>query len=75
MELEQAWNLIELLNEDANKKCLDVWKSNNIDEAVRQQATYFKNNLSALDKSQLDAIYYWIDRDAEFCDYFKSLSD
>lgn len=74
MTLEEAWNLIELLNDDANQKSKNFWNSD-ISEAVRYQAVCFKENFLRLDKAQQNSIQYWIDNDDEFQDYFKCLSD
>jgi hypothetical protein len=74
MTLEQAWHLLELLNEDANQKSKDLWTSDNITAAIRYQSTCFRKNLLELDNNQQQLIQHWIDKDDEFQDYFKCLS-
>lgn len=74
MMLETAWNLLESLNDDANQKSKDVWKSD-ANLAVRYQAERFKENFLALDKIHQDVILYWINHDDELLDYFECLSD
>lgn len=75
MELEQTWNLIELLNDDANSQCKNLWKYGQINDAVCKQTQCFRENLSNLNNEQLDSIKYWLQRDTEFCDYFNCLSN
>jgi hypothetical protein len=74
MTLEHAWIIVESLNDDANQKAKDFWRSDNIDTAVRYQADYFRKNFEELDKVQRDLIQHWINIDDEFQDYFKCLS-
>lgn len=74
MTLREAWNLLELLNDNANEKSKHLWSSN-INEAIKYQSRCFRENILALDKSQQDQIQYWINNDDEFQDYFKCLSE
>lgn len=73
MTLEETWNLVESLNEDANQKSKDIWCCD-VDEAIRYQARCFRENVLSLDPVQQNIIQYWIDHDDEFQDYFKCLS-
>lgn len=74
ISLQDAWNLLESLNEDANQKTKDVWNSNNEQNAIQQQSDCFKNNFLKLDNALRTAILYWLNNDDEFQDYFKCLS-
>ena len=74
MTLEQAWHLLELLNEDANQKSKDLWLSADFNKAVCYQSFCFKKNLLELDETRQKSIQYWIEHDDEFLDYFKCLS-
>ncbi len=74
MTLEQAWNLLGLLNEDANHQAKAFWLSNDISAAIRYQSACFRKNLSELDKDKQQLIRDWIKNDDEFQDYFKCLS-
>ena len=74
MTLEQAWNLLELLNEDANRQASDLWSTNEIIKAIQFQSLCFKKGFLALDNNQQQMIQYWIENDDEFQDYFKCLS-
>jgi hypothetical protein len=75
MTLEQAWNLLESLNDDANQKSKSIWLSNDISKAIRFQSSYFKHSLLELDNDKQQMIQYWIEKDDEFKDYFKCLSE
>jgi hypothetical protein len=74
ISLEEAWNLLESLNDDANQKTRDLWDSANEQAAIRQQSECFRNNFLNLDNDKQQAIRYWINKDDEFQDYFKCLS-
>jgi hypothetical protein len=74
ISLEEAWSLLEILNDNANQKTRDFWNSVNEQEAIRQQSECFRNNFLNLDNSKQQAIRYWIYKDDEFQDYFKCLS-
>jgi hypothetical protein len=74
MTLEQAWNLIEHLNYDANRRSKDLWLSYKFSEAVSFQAACFRKNFLDLDKTHQELIQHWINTDDEFQDYFKCLS-
>jgi hypothetical protein len=74
MTLEQAWHLLELLNEDANQKSKDLWTSDNITAAIHYQSACFRKNLLELDNNQQQLIQHWINHDDEFQDYFKCLA-
>jgi hypothetical protein len=73
ISLEDAWDLLESLNHDANQKTRDLWNSVNHQEAILQQSAFFRNSFLNLDKDKQQAICYWINDD-EFRDYFKCLS-
>lgn len=73
MTLENAWNLLESLNDDANKKSKDIWNSD-VDEAIRYQSSCFRENFLRLDKHQQKLIIGFIKTDDEFRDYFECLS-
>jgi hypothetical protein len=73
MTLEQAWNLLGALNDDANHQSKDLWVSEDIAKATRYQSSCFKRNLLALDNNQQQLIQFWIENDDEFQDYFKCL--
>jgi hypothetical protein len=74
MTLEQAWNLLELLNDDANQKSKDLWQSADIIAAIHHQSGCFKKNFLELENAQQQLIQYWILKDDEFQDYFRCLS-
>jgi len=74
MTLEQAWTLIERLNDDANQKTKSLWMSTDFIKARHHQSAIFRKNFSELDSTQQRSIQYWIDSDDEFNDYFKCLS-
>lgn len=74
MTLEQAWNLLESLNDDANQKSKDLWRLDNVSAAIHYQSVCFKKNFLELDNNQQQLIQYWISKDDEFQDYFKCLS-
>jgi len=74
MTLEQAWHLLELLNENANQKSKDFWLSADFNKAVCYQSSCFKKNLLELDETRQKSIQYWIENDDEFLDYFKCLA-
>jgi hypothetical protein len=73
MTLEQAWNILDSLNDRANHQSKDLWASEDIAKAVRYQSTCFKRNLLELDNNQQQFIQFWIEHDDEFQDYFKCL--
>jgi len=75
MTLEQAWKLLEFLNENANDESKILWMSSNIDRAANYQAECFRKSFSGLDKMQRLQIQKWIEQDAELRDYFECLSD
>lgn len=72
--LEEAWNLLESLNEDANQRAKSFWLNGNINKAIEKQSTYFKSNFLNLDNETRCSIVHWINTDDEFQDYFKCLS-
>lgn len=74
MTLEQAWNLIESLNDDANEKSKNLWLSKDVDVAIRYQSEYFKNNFLDMGYDQKQEIIHWIKNDEEFQDYVKCLA-
>lgn len=74
ISLEEAWILLESLNDVANQKTQHIWNSIDLKKAIRQQSDCFKDIFLNLDKDQQQAIYYWIEHDDEFRDYFKCLS-
>jgi hypothetical protein len=74
ISLEEAWNLLESLNDDANQKTRDLWNSSNEQAAIHHQSECFRNNFLNLDNGKQQAIRYWINKDDEFQDYFKCLS-
>jgi len=73
MTLEQAWHLLELLNDDANQQSKDLWLSADLAKATRHQSACFRKSFLELDKNQQQLIQYWIEKDDEFQDYFKCL--
>lgn len=73
MTLEEAWKLLESLNEDANRESQQFWMSDNIKAAIRYQSACFRKNFLKLDKIQRQQIRLWITRDEEFQDYFRCL--
>jgi hypothetical protein len=74
MTLDQAWIILESLNDDANQQARKFWASNNFDKAICYQSGCFRKNFLELDKEQKDLIQYWLSVDDEFQDYFKCLS-
>lgn len=74
ISLQDAWNLLEYLNEDANQKTKDLWNSKDEEYAIQQQSACFRNNFLNLNNSQQMEIMYWLNNDDEFQDYFKCLS-
>ena len=74
MTLEQAWYLLESLNDDANQKSKDHWLTSDFANASRYQSACFRKSFLELDKNKQELIQYWIDTDDEFQDYFKCLS-
>ena len=74
ISLQDAWNLLESLNEDANQKTKDSWNSKDEQDAIQQQSAYFRNNILNLDSYHRSAILYWLNNNDEFQDYFKCLS-
>jgi hypothetical protein len=74
ISLEEAWSLLESLNDDANQKTRDLWDSANEHAAIQHQSDCFRNNFLNLDNGKQQAICYWINKDDEFQDYFKCLS-
>lgn len=71
ISLQETWNLIETLNDQANQQT--CWKD--IEQAISSQAEYFKNSVKQLDNDKQIAIKYWLQHDDEFCDYFNCLSN
>lgn len=71
MKLEEAWNLVESLNEDANQKSKNLWNSNNIKEAIDFQTTCFKKNFLQLDNDVKQELVHWMRNDDEFLDYIE----
>jgi hypothetical protein len=74
ISLEQAWHILDCLNDLANQQTKDLWNASNQQEAIYQQSICFRNNFLNLDKSEQQAIRHWIINDDEFQDYFKCLS-
>jgi hypothetical protein len=74
ISLQDAWNLLESLNEDANQKTKDSWNSKDEQDAIQHQSACFRNNILNLDSYHRTAILYWLNNDDEFQDYFKCLS-
>ena len=74
MTLEEAWNLLESLNVDANQQAKDLWISNDFNKAIQYQSSCFRKSFLKLDNNQQQLIQYWISTDDEFQDYFKCLS-
>jgi hypothetical protein len=74
ISLQDAWNLLESLNEDANQKTKDSWNSKDEQDAIQQQSACFRNSILNLDSYHRTAILYWLNNDDEFQDYFKCLS-
>jgi len=74
MTLEQAWNLLEFLNEEANRQSKNLWLSYDTNKAIRYQSACFRKNLLELDNDKQQMVQYWIENDDEFQDYFKCLS-
>jgi tRNA(Ile)-lysidine synthase TilS/MesJ len=74
MTLEEAWKLLESLNEDANQQSQQFWMSDNINEAIHYQSECFRNNFLKLETDQQYTIIYWLNRDDEFKDYVKCLA-
>jgi len=75
MTLENAWALLEVLNEFANNRSKDLWASNEIDKAINFQTECFRKSFSELNKTQQQQILQWIEEDHELRDYFECLSD
>jgi len=75
MTLENAWAVLEILNEGANNRSKDLWMSADIDKAISFQIECFRTGFSDLDKIQQQQIQRWIEEDEEFRDYFECLSD
>lgn len=73
MTLEEAWNIIDLLNDNSNKESKNVWLTGDINLAVKYQSFCFRKNFLELDKHQQELIQHWINTDDEFQDYFKCL--
>jgi hypothetical protein len=74
ISLEQAWHILDSLNELSNQQTKDFWNRSNEQEAIHQQSICFRNNFLNLDKSEQEAIRYWIIQDDEFQDCFKCFS-
>jgi|TARA_B110000914_G_scaffold170790_1_gene151464 hypothetical protein len=71
INLQEAWKLVETLNDRANQQT--SWED--IDQAISMQSQYFKNSVEQLDNDSQLAIKYWLQQDAEFYDYFNCLSN
>lgn len=74
ISLEEAWILLESFNDVANQKTQHIWNSSDLKQAIQQQSDCFKDIFLNLDKDRQQAIYYWIEHDDEFRDYFTCLS-
>jgi hypothetical protein len=74
MTLEEAWKLLESLNEDANNQSHKFWMSDNIKAAIHYQTNCFRNNFFKLTNDQQHMLIYWLNRDDEFKDYVKCLA-
>jgi len=74
MTLEQAWNLLESLNDSANQQASELWLANNLAEAISYQSACFRKKCLELDATQQQLVQHWISNDDEFQDYFKCLS-
>jgi len=71
INLQAVWKLVETLNDQANQQT--SWED--INQAIITQSQYFKNSVEQLDSDSQFAIKYWLQQDAEFCDYFNCLSN
>ena len=73
MRLQEAWNLIESLNNTANLK-VDS-EVNNDQQSILNQSQCFRDLFLELDDDDQFAINQWLNEDAEFYDYFACLSN
>lgn len=73
MTLEQAWYLLESLNDEANQKSKDQWCADDFANASRYQTACFRKSFLELDNNQQQLIQHWVETDDEFQDYFKCL--
>lgn len=73
LTLEKSWNLLDNLNDRANKIVEDVWSSNDINSAIDCQTTHIRKFFLELDEIQRYSIQYWIRHDDEFLDYVECL--
>lgn len=73
MKLEEAWNLIECLNDKANHDSSKLWATD-INQAIQYQNLRFQEYFLELDNTTQQSILYWL-KDDEFLDYFNSLSN
>ena len=71
ISLQEAWILVEELNDQANQQT--NWKD--IEQAILNQSEYFKNSITQLDDGSRLAIKYWLQQDDEFYDYCNCLSN
>jgi hypothetical protein len=72
--LEEAWKILESLNDDANQCAKSIWESGNEKEAILKQSFYFRDIFLNLNNELRQLIVYWVEHDDEFQDYFKCLS-
>jgi hypothetical protein len=82
--LEQVYEIVETLNEEAHQDAWDSWMSadeaeqNDSDlaeelreEASQEQATYFREGFYHLDDSDRDAVIHWLKHDDDFAEQFR----
>lgn len=73
MTLEEAWRLVENINDIANEQSKVCWLSGDIKDAVKYQSICFRKNFDALETVQQQLIIDWTKKDDEFLDYFMCL--
>ena len=75
IDLQTAWNLIESINENANRRTHNDWTVQNYLKAIELQSECFRNLILELSTQQKKGILHWYNTDDEFKDYFKCLSN
>ena len=82
MTIDEAWDLINALNDDAHGYAWDLWIESDEaedeeeaetlrDDASNAQAEYFRDLLNDLESDVRDAIFHYAKTDEDFKDQFE----
>lgn len=82
MTIDEAWDLINALNDDAHGYAWDLWIESDEaedeeeaetlrEDASNAQAEYFRDLLNDLESDARDAIFHYAKTDEEFKDQFE----